>query len=134
MKRFFAILFSFMVITSSDAHAAFGRDQPIYNVLDASFVTASGKPLSSDAVRAAIIQAAAARGWKTHQEGEGHLIATINVRQHTAVVNIKYTADHFSITYRDSRVLRYTGTTIHRNYNKWVKLLEQDIRQRLAAL
>jgi len=29
-----------------------------------------------------------------------------------------------SIAYKDSHTLDYVGTTIHRNYNKWVRNLE----------
>ncbi|MCH8686358.1 hypothetical protein [Pedomonas mirosovicensis] len=134
MKRLLAALFLSLLFASPQAQAAFGRDQPIYNVIDAPIATASGKQPSSDQVRAAIIQAASARGWVTRDEGTGHLVATLHVRKHTAVIDIKYTGSSFSITYKDSQVLRYTGTTIHRNYNKWVKLLEQDIQQKLTAL
>lgn len=134
MKRLLAALFFSLLFVSPQAQAAFGRDQPIYNVTEAPFVTASGNQPSADKVRAAIIKAASDRNWIARDAGPGHLVATLNVRKHTAIVDIKYTGSSFSITYKDSQMLRHSGTTIHRNYNKWIKLLEQDIRQRLTAL
>ncbi len=39
----------------------------------------------------------------------------------------------YSMTYRDSLVLKYNGTKIHRNYNKWIKLIERIADQRFAS-
>jgi hypothetical protein len=36
--------------------------------------------------------------------------------------------------YKDSDVLLYDGTKIHRNYNKWVELLERQINIELSTL
>ena len=48
-----------------------------------------------------------------------------------AVVDIKYTNKAYSIDYVSSQDLLYDGNQIHRNYNKWVKILEQDINKEM---
>ncbi len=119
---------------SPPAQAAFGREQPIYNVVDHSVVTSSGKTPSEEQVRKAIFQALTGRGWTVRESQPQHLVAVLDIRQHQAVVDINYSAKMFSITYKDSKVLRYDGTNIHRNYNSWIKNIEEDISANLAAL
>ena len=41
-----------------------------------------------------------------------------------ARVVIAYSTRSNSIAYKDSHTLDYVGTTIHRNYSKWVRNLE----------
>ena len=55
------------------------------------------------------------------------------VRQHFASVDIHYDSNSYSIRYKDSKVLMYDGTNIHRNYNKWVQLLDQQIKLNLPS-
>ena len=114
------------------AHALFGRTQPLYNVEQAPIVTGSGKAPSLEEVGRTIRQAAVAREWTVHEQAPGHLVAVITPRQHMAKVDIRYTTTSYSITYNDSRELKYDGKEIHRNYNKWIKLLEQDINQAMT--
>ena len=118
---------------SSPAQAQFGRTQLIYDVTDAPITTMSGKMLTSDQVKSIITQTATARGWRVRDQRPGHLVATITPRSHMAAVDIIYTNKIYSIRYKESDNLLYNGANIHRNYNKWVKLLERDINQRFAA-
>ena len=54
--------------------------------------------------------------------------AEINVRnQYYAAIDIRYTRNSYAITYRDSRDLGYKDGKIHRNYNRWVSMLDRDI-------
>ena len=115
------------------AGCEFGRDQPVYKAESVPILTGSGKSLSFEEVKTAIIRSAISRGWTVKEGVPGELVATISPRQHTAIVDIKFTEKYFSISYRDSTALRYNGSTIHRNYNKWVKALEQDIQRRIVA-
>lgn len=89
-----------------------------------------------DDVRTAIIRAGANRGWRMQPQDDGHIVGTLEVREHMAQVDIRYTRDSFDITYRDSENLNYdpeTGT-IHKNYNSWIRNLETDIHNNLAAM
>ncbi len=57
---------------------------------------------------------------------------------HVVVVGVnrigqEYSTSSFSIVYDDSTMLRYNGTTIHRNYNRWVRKLERRINDRFVA-
>lgn len=111
-----------------------GRSAPIENVQEAPYgISASGsKQLSRSDYEAAIIRAGAGRGWVFERVAPGHLVGTVVVRgKHTAVVDIYYDAEDFSIVYKDSENLNYNPEkhTIHPNYNSWVSLLEQDIRK-----
>jgi len=106
------------------------RNQPIYNVEHAA-IPVAGKQLSADQVRAAIVRALVQKGWSVTDESEGHLEAEIHVRSHMARIDIDYSPTHYSITYKDSAVLRYDGTTIHRNYNKWIIHLQNLINSEL---
>lgn len=114
--------------------AACARTLPVYNVIDAPVLTASGRSPSVDQVRNAIVTACRAKGWIVEPQEDGHFTATARVRKHTAVVDIRYSTQRYTITYKDSEVLLYDGRTIHRNYNKWVQLLEQKINGELQML
>jgi hypothetical protein len=114
--------------------AACARTLPIYNVAEAPVVTASGTTPSPGQVKDAIITACRDKGWWVNPRADGHVIATAHVRQHTAIVDIRYSAEHYAITYKDSEVLLYDGQQIHRNYNKWVQLLEERINAELRKL
>ncbi|WP_340115538.1 hypothetical protein [Pelagibius sp. 7325] len=107
--------------------AACARTQPIYNVAEAPVVTASSGAPRLDQVRSAIITACREKEWFVNPVEDGLIVATAHVRQHTAVVDIHYTPTSYSITYKDSDTLLYDGEQIHRNYNKWVKLLAEKI-------
>ena len=108
------------------------RRSPVYNVTDSSFTTP--KKVKLDQVREAIERAGHGLGWQMEPAGPGHLIGTLHLRTHMAQVDIPYSATGYSITYRDSRDLKYNGTTIHSNYNGWIRNLDQAIQQQLASL
>ena len=42
-------------------------------------------------------------------------------------IDIPYSADHYRIQYRDSSGLDYKDGKIHKNYIRWVRLLDRDI-------
>jgi hypothetical protein len=106
------------------------RNQPIYNVENAA-VPITGKQLSVDQVRTAIVRALVQKRWNVSDESEGRLEATIHVRSHMARINIDYSPTRYSITYKDSAVLNYDGATIHRNYNRWIMQLQDIINREL---
>ncbi len=108
--------------------------QPIYNVNDATVSTTSGKHLSATQVRSAIITAGSSLGWQIADSGPGHLVGTLHLRNHTAVVDIPYSASKYSIAYKSSENLDASGSSIHRNYNGWVQNLDRAIRTELSRL
>ena len=87
--------------------------------------------LSTAQVRDAIIEAATDRGWIVKEDDPGKILLEIFVRSHSAMVTINYSSTTYDITYTDSENLLYDGANIHRNYNKWIVLLQQQINRRL---
>ena len=108
--------------------------QPIYNVNDAVVSTTSGKSLTPGQVRSAIITAGTSLGWRVVDTGPGHLEGTLRLREHTAVVDIPYSASKFSIVFKRGENLDVREGLIHRNYNGWVSNLERSIRAELSRI
>lgn len=106
---------------------------PIYNVDQSAVATASGKPLTHDQVRGAILRAGAALGWQFKDEGPNMLVGSISLRTHSAIVAIPYSATSYSIKYRASTNLNESGGNIHKNYNGWIQNLQRGIAAQLSA-
>jgi hypothetical protein len=82
----------------------------------------------------AIIRGGARTNWEIVPAGARTMIGTLNVRSHQAVVTITYDKTNYRIQYKSSVNLQYEDGKIHPNYNNWVSLLDNNIRQELAAL
>ncbi len=108
------------------------RTAPILNVVDAPVV--ANKPASMADVQEAIRRAGAALGWQMESVKPGLMQGTLALRTHKAVVDIPYSTKAFSIRYKDSVNLDYTGENIHSNYNGWIQNLEKGIRAQLQNL
>jgi hypothetical protein len=106
---------------------------PPYDVIDAP-VKSNKESITMEDVSKAINRAGASLGWKIEPAGPGAMVGTLNLRTHTAVVDIRYDTKAYSIKYKDSKDLRYDGKTIHRAYNGWVQNLDKAIRTQLGFL
>jgi len=130
---------------------------PIINHPDVAVATSSGKPVQADQVKQAIQAAAKAKGWALAFAPGGKVLATLVVRnKHTVVVEIAYSAERYSLMYKDSVNMKYAphaqsdshinsvnntytrggydGPVIHPFYNNWVQDLQDAIRQELLKL
>jgi hypothetical protein len=107
---------------------------PIYTVSDVPVTAASGKALQSSQVRQAIITAGGALGWRVSDAGSGHLEGVLHLREHTAVVDIPYSATQYSILFKSGENLKAADGTIHKRYNAWVQNLDRGIHSALSAL
>jgi hypothetical protein len=107
----------------------------IYNIKDAPINTASGSTPSLEDVQKAIITAGTGLNWSMAVVKPGHIVGTLNVRSHQAVVDITYNSKTYSITYKDSTNLKYNADkqTIHENYRSWIQNLDNNIRGRLTV-
>jgi hypothetical protein len=85
-------------------------------------------------IRDAIVLAAAHKGWTTKDIEPGLLEATLQVRQHVAVVAIPYSATSYGINYKDSVMLRYDDGEIHGNYNRWISNLKRQIERQIRIV
>lgn len=119
------VFLSLIAVVPSLSHA---RVHPIENV------TGSPIPPGLDAakVEKAIILGGMQRGWLSTKVADGHLQATINLRKHSATVDIQWDQSSYLITYKDSQNLKFKDAKIHGNYNVWVRNLNLDIQRSLA--
>ena len=108
------------------------RANPVYNVEGAP-ITISGKHTNKD-VEKSIIRAGASLGWKIKRIKDGHLVGTLYIRKHVAIVDITFNKKTYNITYKSSQNLNYDGSTIHNNYNGWVQNLDRAIQSQFQTL
>lgn len=101
---------------------------PLVEVNNAPFLDAA-KNTNLNLVTQAILEAGKARKFRMQVIEPGHIEAVYVKRDVRAVMDIRYTAEDFSITYRDSSNLNYnrSANTISAHYNKWVSTLKNDI-------
>jgi hypothetical protein len=107
---------------------------PIRNINEAPVVTGSGKAVTADQVRVAIVGAGHGLGWTMAQTAPGLVTGRIALRGHTAMIDVRYTPTTYSIVYKDSSNLEFGNGQIHKNYNGWIENLNRDIRTNLMAM
>ena len=84
--------------------------------------------VSEEKMKTVIVNALQKREWNVQRLSPQLVQAEITVRnQYYAAIDIRYTRNSYAITYRDSRELGYKDGKIHRNYNRWVNNLDNDI-------
>lgn len=110
--------------------AGHARAEPLVNISSAPIPAG----LDPAKVEKGIILGGMQRGWVMKRVADGHLQATLLIRKHTAVVDVKWSGNTYSITYKDSVNLDYEDGRIHRNYNKWIRNLDQDIQRAFLQL
>ncbi len=106
------------------------RSAAVYNVVNDQFTTTA--PSLAEAERT-IKLAGAGLGWQIKQDKPGHLIGTLPIRTHVAIIDITHDTKQFSIMYKNSTNLDYDGTSIHSNYNGWVQNLQKAIVARTSV-
>ncbi|ROM49878.1 hypothetical protein BK648_11850 [Pseudomonas poae] len=88
----------------------------------------AGTQVSEEQVKQVIVNALQKREWTVQRLSPQLVQAEITVRnQFHAEIDVRYTRNSYAITYRDSRDLGYKDGKIHRNYNRWVSMLDRDI-------
>jgi hypothetical protein len=95
-----------------------------------------GAKLTLDETRGAIMKACTNRRWIPRVVEPDKLSVSILVRGvHYAEVSIPFDGSSYSIIYVTSRELDADPKKkkIHRNYNKWVSVLNYEISRQLAA-
>ncbi len=109
--------------------------QPIRNVENAPINVSSPNYDLSDVTKG-IQRAGAGLGWQMKEATPGHIVGTLYLRTHVAVVDIVYTLDEYSVNYKNSTNLNYDpgNNTIHKNYNGWIQNLTNAINAQLVGL
>ena len=106
-------------------------NKPVLNTQHDLPVTAQ---LSEAKIKQVIVAALQKREWTVQRLSPQLVQAEITVRnQFHAEIDIRYTRTSYAITYRDSRDLGYKDGKIHRNYNRWVSMLDRDIMAGLQS-
>lgn len=123
---------SVITITAALVFLAGCKANPVYNV-DNAPIDVSAKH-SSKQIKKAIITAGSSLGWKMKAKKKGHIVATLFLRKFVAIVDIRYNKKSYSITYKDSKNLKYNGTSIHKNYNGWIRNLDRRIQSHIDII
>ncbi len=95
------------------------------------------KRVATSQIARAIRDGANRKGWDTRKIRNGLMVATILVRnKYFVAVNIRYNAYGYKISYKNSRNMKYNpaDNTIHPSYNKWVRLLQENINYELSNI
>jgi hypothetical protein len=111
------------------------RTSALMEIRDAAIPAAVGQNLTMDQVAKGIVAAGAKHGWAMKTERPGHIVGTLLIRSHMAVVDIPYTASSYSIIYKDSSNLNYDAGSkkIHANYSSWVRNLHVAIQREFGG-
>ncbi|MEN8303754.1 MAG: hypothetical protein ABFQ64_06775 [Campylobacterota bacterium] len=134
MKRVLKTVVMVLIITFGFAGC---RTASVLNVPQQEIhIQKADKAVTQDDVFRAIAKAAGGLGWMIRKQGDGVAEVTLLVRDHKAVATINYTATDYSITYKSSSNLKYNESeqTIHKNYNGWIKNLDNSIKVQLSLL
>ncbi|MDR3177710.1 MAG: hypothetical protein LBT96_01875 [Campylobacteraceae bacterium] len=127
------ILFVFYAVVCMFIYSGcFAVKQPIHNVENASI--ANSKDISQAQIEQVILEAGAELGWKISKIKDGLIVAILTPPSYMVVIDIKYDASTYSITYRDGANLQYDGDNIDKNYNKWIKSLDEAIQKKLLLV
>ena len=122
MKKLLILLLPVILLSASC------RKAPMLNL----FNQGSPQKVTMAQMETAILEAGKSLNWRMAKMQPGLIEGTLLVRSHTAVVNISYSEDKYSIVYKSSINLKADGTgKIHKNYNAWIRALDQEIRNRL---
>ena len=116
--------------------AACDRRSPMEDVVNAP--TEAPSRVSLETVTDVILRAGKERGWQMTETRPGLIRGDLVTGggKHEVVVDVAYDTKTFSITYVDSKNMNYEvnfdGPYIHYKYNRWVRILKEDIQEALS--
>ena len=94
--------------------------------------------LKIEQVTKAIKAALVGRTWAVTSEEPGHIVSTLNLREHMAKIDIVYDVQTIRIKYLDSGELLYAQKKgqrmIHHNYLNWIQNLVNDMNRNLTLV
>jgi hypothetical protein len=140
-RRITRTLLAATALAAASAVHAQRHPVPIIDRPNVPALSASGKPVSAEALQQAIIAGGAngARKWNIVPAGDGKTLrGTYIVRTHTVVVEIVPWPGWYSLQYRDSSNMKYDiengKPVIHPFYNDWVDQLIRAIDAEVKKL
>ena len=108
--------------------------RPVMNVTAEPVVVTPGKTATNDNVRDAILRAGSSLGWQMRPAAPGVIAGSINLRGHSANIDVEYNPRTYNIVYRSSTGLEAQNGQIHKNYNGWIENLNNAIRRELQRV
>ncbi len=134
MRHDFALITALLLLPALPLASGCGMNMaPVLDIQRSPVTLPGGYAPSPARTRDAILRGLVSKGWAVDREEGQSIVASINVRGHSATVGIDYDASSFSIHYvTSSEGLKYDGVEIHRRYNHWVDRLRASINQAIA--
>lgn len=110
--------------------------QSIYRVESKDYGPVARNNLTIQEVRPAIEGAASNNGWQVREARDGSYVAwrEWGGKKHSVSVDVSYSASTFSIEYKDSKLMRYSGSSIHHTYNEFITKLEAAIKTVVSGI
>ena len=131
IRNFVGAIFVALLLLAA-ASPAFAKQHEMLTPGYQAFAPLISRSLTQQEVRAAVIDAAQARGWIVTGDEPGKLTLRYAPRTHVAVIAVDYDDKGFKIGYVTSEDLDYEvkrgKTYIHGNYNLWLERLSHDIK------
>ena len=110
--------------------------KPIHKVESKSYGWGPAKGVTLTQVQSTVEQTAKTLGWELSDVKPGSFVATRDwdAHKHNVVVDVLYDLKKFSIRYKDSKQMGYSGSSIHHTYNDMVTTLEDHIKSNVSKL
>ena len=105
--------------------------EPVYEVQNHPIPKVARDKLTDVNIGDAIVQASLAKNWRPDEEAPGHVRARTQWKDHIATIDIFYTHRDYSIHLVGSENLKENEGEIHREYNRRVRALEDQIEAEL---
>lgn len=130
MKKFLILILSMI------AFLFIGCNAKVYDVYNSSIPNNGSQKIAQTDIEKSIIKAGASLGWVMKKIKDGEMQGTLNLRNHIAIVSIKYNQEKYSILHVNSKNLDYKPgpDTIHSNYNSWIQNLDRAIQVQLNTV
>jgi len=125
--RYVAVVFAIAALVGCS------RVEPILDVPDGTVPQAATHRLSADEVKNTLAKVALDDGWIVDASVPGRLRCTMKWRVHEANVDISYSDRGYAIRYVSSDNLMAGNGDIHRNYNRRIVRLRNDIDHALSV-
>lgn len=129
MRNRLAVLAALLLSLVALPAAAGGRPIPLVEVVDAPVMWSTPEAATLAQMQAAVLAGCAAKGWVGQAVEPGHVHAVLTRPDYRAEIDILYSTSKLSIKYAASEGLDYNADRqlIHRNFNRWLTLLQQAI-------
>lgn len=89
--------------------------------------------LSSKQIENSMETAGKMRSWVIKPVKPGLMEGDLYWHGHYAQISIPYNKQYYALNYQNSTNLNYHNGQIHRNYNKWITLLNKNIQEQLIT-